>query len=126
MKLLIIDDDSNIVQIWTDAFKESGIEVLHAAEGRSGLDSAKVQKPDFILIDQIIPDMQGMDILKILKEDPDTSPIPMAIASNYYYPELKQAAIELGAIDYILKYDITPTDLVGVIKKHIQENQSIQ
>ena len=124
MKVLIIDDDTNITEIWGIALKQNDFEVLTAASGRSGIDQAKTQKPDFILIDQIMPDMKGNDILKILKEDPVTNMIPVAIASNYSDTQLMQEAIQQGALDYILKYQIEPLDLISKIKNLLQKTQN--
>jgi len=121
MKVLIIDDDANITEIWKIVLKQNGFEVLTAANGRSGIDQAKTQKPDFILIDQIMPDMKGNDVLKMLKEDPMTNMIPMVMASNYSDTQLIQEAIQQGALDYILKYQIEPLDLISKIKNLLQE-----
>lgn len=124
MKVLIIDDDANITEIWKIVLKQNGFEVLTAVNGRSGIDQAKTQKPDFILIDQIMPDMKGNDVLKTLKEDPTTNTIPMAMASNYSDTQLMQESIQQGALDYILKYQIEPLDLISKIKNLLQEVQS--
>ena len=121
MKVLIIDDDVNIIDIWGIILKQNGFDVLSANNGRSGINQAKDQKPDFILLDQIMPDMRGNDVLKILKEDPTTSSIPVAMASNYSDTQLMQEAIQQGALDYILKYQIEPLDLVSKIKNLLQE-----
>ena len=121
MKVLIIDDDANIIEIWGIILKQNGFEVLSAINGRSGINEAKSQKPDFILLDQIMPDMRGNDVLKILKEDPTTSSIPVAMASNYSDTQLMEEAIQQGALDYILKYQIEPIDLVNKIKNLLQE-----
>lgn len=124
MKILIIDDDANITEIWGIILKQNGFEVLTAITGRSGIDQAKIQKPDFILIDQIMPDMKGNDVLKSLKQDPETNNIPTAMASNYSDTQVMQEAIQQGALDYILKYQIEPVDLVNKIKNLIQEVQN--
>jgi two-component system, OmpR family, alkaline phosphatase synthesis response regulator PhoP len=121
MKVLIIDDDANITEIWGIILKQNGFEILSAANGRAGIDQAKTQKPDFILLDQIMPDMRGNDVLKTLKEDPETSNIPVAMASNYSDEQLMQESIQQGALDYILKYQIEPLDLVSKIKNLVQE-----
>lgn len=124
MKVLIIDDDTNIAEIWTITLKQNGFEVISAINGRSGIDQAKAGKPDFILIDQIMPDMKGNDVLKILKEDPTTSTTPTAMISNYSDNQLMQEAIQLGALDYILKYQVEPQDLINKINNLLQEAQS--
>lgn len=116
MKVLIVDDDTNITEIWTITLKQNGIEVITAVNGKSGIDEAKAQKPDFILLDQIMPDIKGNDVLRMLKDDPLTSPIPVAMISNYSDNQLMQEAIQLGALDYILKYQIEPLDLVNKLR----------
>ena len=124
MKVLIIDDDPNITEIWKITLKQNGFEVINSTTGRSGIDQAKQEKPDFIIIDQIMPDIKGNDVLKTLKEDPTTNMIPMAIASNYSDTQLMQEAIQQGALDYILKYQIEPLDLVNKIRNLANEIQA--
>jgi len=121
MKVLIIDDDTNITEIWKISLKQSGFEVISATTGSGGIDLSKTQKPDFILIDQIMPDMKGNDVLRTLKEDPETNMIPVAMASNYSDTQLMQEAIQQGALDYILKYQVEPADLVNKIKNLSQD-----
>lgn len=120
MKVLIIDDDEMIIELWTIALKQEGYEVLSATSGKDGLNQAKEKMPDIILIDQIMPDIKGNDLLRMLKDDPTTKPIPVAVVSNYNESQLMQEAIEKGAVDYILKYQIEPQDLVNKIKTLMQ------
>ena len=98
------------------SLKTAGIEVLTAGSGKLGLELATKNLPDFILLDQIITDMKGNDVLKQLKSNPATVNIPVALVSNYSEPEMMHEAIESGAIDYILKYQIDPQDLANKIK----------
>jgi CheY-like chemotaxis protein len=116
MKVLIIDDDEMLKNVWSLALTKDGNQVLTASSGREGIEMAKKETPDFILLDQIMPDMKGNDVLALLKQDPVTQNIPVAIASNYSENELMQDAIQKGAVDYILKYQIDPQDLVNKIK----------
>lgn len=116
MKVLIIDDDTNVVNIWTIALKQNEFEVLTAGTGQAGIEEAKKNKPDFILLDEILPDMKGNDVLRMLKEDPEVKAIPVALLSNYSENQLMHDAIQQGAVDYILKYQIEPTDLVNKIR----------
>lgn len=116
MKVLIIDDDTNVVSIWTIALKQNEFEVITAVTGQTGIEEAKKNKPDFILLDEILPDMKGNDVLRMLKDDPEIQSIPVALLSNYSENQLMHDAIQQGAVDYILKYQIEPTDLVNKIK----------
>lgn len=116
MKVLMIDDDPALVTVITTALEAEGFQTVTAADGRSGIERAKAEKPNFILIDQVLPDIQGNEVLSTLKNDPDTKDTPMALLSNFNKPELMQQAINLGAADYILKYQIEPKDLVNKIR----------
>jgi len=100
--------------------EKEGVAVISARTGQEGIETSKREKPDFILLDQIMPDMRGNDILQIIKGDPSTSQIPVAIASNYSDDVLTKEAIEKGAVDYILKYQIDPHDLLGKINNLLQ------
>lgn len=119
-KILIIDDDQTIVSIWSMALKSEGFDVLTASSGKDGLEKAKNNMPDFILLDQIMPDIKGNDALRTLKQDPATQNIPVAIASNYSENQMMQDAINQGAVDYIMKYQIEPSDLIVKIKSLMQ------
>lgn len=124
MKVLLIDDDEAIKVVFTTAMTKAGFQVVTAADGKGGLEKAKTEKPDFILLDQILPDMKGNEVLATLKQDLDTKPIPVALLSNFGQNELIQEAISQGAVDYILKYQVDPNDLVKKIQDLLAENQS--
>jgi|SRR5579885_2913582 len=126
MKILIIDDDEMIANIWKLALQQEGFTVLHSSNGKDGIDQATRELPDIILLDQIMPDMKGNDVLQILKNDPQTKHIPIALVSNYSETNLMEEAIKQGAIDYILKYQVEPVDLVQKVKQLTQEAQTAQ
>lgn len=117
MKILLVDDDQAILTVFETALKKEGFEVASAQDGKTGLEKAKTEKPDLILLDQILPDMKGNDLLKTLKQDLITQKIPVAILSNFGQNELVQEAINAGAIDYILKYQVGTNDLTEKVKE---------
>lgn len=117
MKVLLIDDDQAILTVFETALKKEGFEVITALDGKTGLEKAKIERPNLILLDQILPDMKGNDLLKTLKQDLITQKIPVAILSNFGQNELVQEAINAGAIDYILKYQIETNDLMEKVKE---------
>lgn len=123
MKILIIDDDQMLINVWSLVLKKEGFEVFTASSGREGIEMTKKELPNFILLDQIMPDMKGNDVLKEIKADPAVKNIPIAIATNYSESELMQEAIQNGAVDYILKYQIDPQDLASKIKTLTQGGQ---
>jgi len=124
MKVLLVDDDISLQTVVSAALTQGGFEVVSANDGKTGIDKAKSEKPDIILLDQVLPDISGNNILKTLKADDETKAIPIAMLSNFSQNNLMQEAIQAGALDYILKYQIEPTDLVEKIKSLIKESQS--
>lgn len=124
MKVLLVDDDIALQTVVSTALTQGGFEVVSANDGKTGIDKAKTEKPDIILLDQVLPDISGNNILKTLKADDDTKNIPIAMLSNFSQNNLMQEAIQAGALDYILKYQIEPADLVQKINSLVQESQS--
>lgn len=124
MKILIIDDDRNMTDMWTIALRNANFEILVATTAKEGIEKAKAEHPEFILLDQIMPDMKGNDVLRLMKDDPQINTIPVAVVSNYSEEKMMNEAIEAGAVDYILKYQIEPQDLVEKIKVLVPNAQA--
>lgn len=115
-KLLLIDDDQSIAELFSYELKKNGYDTVLAFDGKSGLDKAKIENVDLILLDEVLPDIPGNEILKTLKLDDTTKHIPVIILSNFSQEELIKEAINSGALDYIFKYQIEPEDLVSRVK----------
>jgi len=124
MKILLVDDDLALQTVFQTTLKNAGYTTVTANDGKTGLEKAKLEKPDLILLDQVLPDISGNEILKSLKSDEATKNIPISILSNFSQGELMQEAIQLGAHDYILKYQIEPQDLVNKVKTMLEEHKS--
>jgi len=126
MKILMVDDDQALLTVFGTSLKKNGYDVITAPNGKTGIEKARTEKPDLVLLDQVLPDIQGNEVLTTLKADPDTKSIPVAMLSNFGQNELIQKALNAGAIDYILKYQVDPDYLntkVAEISK-IKEAQS--
>ena len=117
MKVLIIDDDDAISTVFATALKKEGYEAVHSPSGADGLEKAKSEHPDLILLDQILPDMQGNQILKQLKSEEGTKNIPVIILSNFSQEELVREAINAGATDYVFKFQVDTKDVVEKVKQ---------
>lgn len=122
----MIDDDPALITVISTALSSEGYQMITAPDGKTGLNLAKTEKPNFILLDQVLPDMQGNEVLTTIKQDDETKKIPVVLFSNFYKPELMQQAINQGAVDYLLKYQIEPKDLLAKIKSLTQESQAEQ
>ena len=121
MKILLIDDEEAILDVFKQALVQANFDVITALTGSEGMDLTKKEHPDVIFLDQVLPDMNGNQVLQQLKADPDTKQIPIAMLSNFSQDTLVANAMKMGASDYILKYQIAPLDLVAKATALLQE-----
>ncbi|PIV14069.1 response regulator [bacterium (Candidatus Gribaldobacteria) CG03_land_8_20_14_0_80_36_40] len=120
-KILFIEDESALQKTFGDILKNKGYGVLKALDGESGLRSAKGERPDLILLDLILPKMDGFEVLKELKENEETKNIPVIILTNLEETEDIQKALELGATTYLVKSSYTLEEVVNKIEKALGE-----
>ncbi|MGI5835796.1 MAG: response regulator transcription factor [Chloroflexota bacterium] len=102
-KLLLIDDEPAIQTLVRLVMEADGWQVLVASEGARGLDLAREQKPDVILLDVALPDVSGLEICRQLKADPATNSVPIAMLTAMAQETDRRAAMALGADDYVTK-----------------------
>lgn len=102
-KVLIIDDEKDILELVSIILSESDISVYRAEDGLSGLEIAREEKPDLILLDIMMPEIDGWEVLKMLKIDEQTKDIPVAMLTCKTETRDKVLGIQEGAIDYITK-----------------------
>ena len=121
-RILIVDDEQSVSQAFQVALTHVGYDVVVAQDGKSGLEALKKNGPfDLILLDQMMPDMSGNDVLKTIKDDVATKEMKVAMLTNFGHDQMVKDALFTGATDYILKYQITPEDLVTKVKSLIGE-----
>lgn len=102
-KILIIDDSRLIAHVAKGILVRRGHEVLWAQDGLSGSDLAKAEKPDLILLDLIMPRLDGYEVCRRLKADPVTDKIPVIMLTSKAEPGDKVRGLEMGAVDYVTK-----------------------
>ncbi len=95
--------------------------MISALDGEEGLRKVKEKKPDLILLDLILPKVHGFDVLKQLKEDPETKDIPIIVLTNLEGTGDIEKALELGATTYLVKASYTLEEVIEKIKKALQE-----
>lgn len=120
-KILIIEDEKFLAEMYTDKFSQSGYKVILALESEEGIKIAKKEKPDLIILDILLPRENGIAFLKKLREDPEISAIPVIAFSNYDVPETRKQAAELGAKDYLIKTDYTPKEVVDKVATYLKK-----
>ena len=113
-RVLIVDDESLNIK-FLETLLSAEINVIFANSGEDALSIVKVNKPDLILLDIVMPGMNGYEVCKRLKVDPDTAAIPVIFVTMKDSQEDEAFGLELGAVDYITKpitkeklYDFTP------------------
>ena len=117
-KILLIEDDLPLLRMYQVVFKNAGYNILSAIDGEEGIKKAREEKPDLILLDLVLPKKSGFEVLKELKDDSQFSKIPIICLSVLHQEEDKEKCKELGAMDFFVKTDITPDELVlGVIRR---------
>ncbi|PIZ00964.1 response regulator [bacterium (Candidatus Howlettbacteria) CG_4_10_14_0_8_um_filter_40_9] len=116
-KILIVEDDTYISKMYQLKLNLDGYDVEVAENGRIGLDKVKTFKPDIMLLDILMPEMDGFEVLKAIKEDSSIKNIPILIMSNLGQEDHIQKGKELGAIGYIVKTQYTPAKVVETIKE---------
>lgn len=117
MKVLLIEDDPDQVLLYRSKFELDGFEVSAARNGAEGLQCAREQKPDIILLDLVLIGESGVDVLMQLKKDQATKKIPVVVLTNLVQEEIIGRTKKLGAVDFLAKTDTMPSDVV----KRIQE-----
>lgn len=120
-KILIIEDENILAEMYQDRFVQEGYKVLLALTSEEGIELARKEKPDLILLDILLPKENGVGFLKRLRQEPEISSIPVVAFSNYDEPRTRKETENLGVKDYLLKTDFTPQDLVKKIKDYLPE-----
>lgn len=118
-KVLIVEDDFFIRDLYQIEAQKFGYLVSYAADGEEALNKIKTEHPDIILLDLMLPKIDGIEVLKTLKSDPTLSKIPVIIATNVEDPEKEKEALSLGALDYMLKVRFTPDKIIENLKKYL-------
>lgn len=116
-KILSIEDDAFLSGLISDKFIENGFAIITANLGGIGIQEAKTKKPALILLDLMLPDMSGFDILKEVKEDPDTKDIPVIILSNLGGSGDLEKGLALGAERYLVKSNVLPEEVVEIVQE---------
>ena len=119
-KVLSIEDDAFLSSLVSGKLIESGFSVITAGTGKDGLAKAKQEHPNLILLDIMLPDMGGFEILEHLKSDPDTKDIPVIILSNLGGRDEIEKGVALGATSYLIKSNILPHEVAEMVQSQIE------
>ncbi|MBD3281901.1 response regulator [Candidatus Uhrbacteria bacterium] len=116
VKIVFIEDDAFLAQIYTKALDQAGYDVALAQNGEEGLKLIEREHPSLILLDILLPHMDGFEVLETLKSRPALQPIPVLVITNLGNKEDVDRAASLGAAGYLIKAHALPKDVVGKIQ----------
>jgi twitching motility two-component system response regulator PilH len=116
-KILVVEDDPLMSRMYQKIFTFEGYEVDSAGDGEEGLEKARSGKPTIILMDIMMPKMNGLQALDKLKADPETKAIPVVMLTNLAGQQDAEAALSKGAIKYIIKSEYEPKQVVSMVKE---------
>ena len=116
-KVAIIEDDAAIVQMYRTKFEHSGYEVATADDGAKGLELISTYAPDVVLLDLMMPNVGGLDMLSTLRRNPGGRDVKVIVLTNMGDAETATKVFKMGANDYIVKAELTPGQVEERVKK---------
>ncbi len=118
-KIIVVEDDPMLGEIYVKKFTDAGFDMKLVTSGKAVEDEVKSFQPEMVLLDIVLPDMDGYEILKSLAKNDNTRSIPVYVFSNLSAKEDIERATNLGAKGFITKSSFTPTQLVDEVKKFL-------
>lgn len=118
-KILVVEDDKFLIKAYNIKFTKEGFNVITAMDGVTGLDLAKSEVPKLILLDLMLPKIDGFEFLKRMSQDEKIKDIPVIILSNLGQQTDKDKALALGAKEYLIKADYSLDNIIAIVNKYI-------
>jgi CheY-like chemotaxis protein len=116
-KIIIGEDDPWMSRMYQKIFTFEGYEIEMAGDGQEGLDKIRAGKPTLVLLDVMMPKMNGMEVLEKLKADPETKAIPVIMLTNLAGQADAETALTKGAVKYIIKSEYEPQQVADIVKE---------
>lgn len=114
-KICIVDDEPNIVEIYSQALGAQGYQIVSARNGREGLEVMKKEKPDLALIDIMMPEMDGVELMDAMRSDKELENIPVIVMSNVSDREVYKKVERFNTRFYLVKSLFEPKKVVGIV-----------
>lgn len=118
-KVLIVEDDQFLSKMYCKKFQLAGYEVELAMDGQEGLTKMRLAKPDIVLMDIMMPKLNGLDAIAQAKADASIKNIPILALTNLSNTDDATVAVKNGAVGYLIKSDFTPTQVVDKVKEFL-------
>lgn len=117
--LFLVEDDALMIRMYEKAFRASGFDLKMTFDGEEAINTLKIIdiKPDIAVIDVMMPKLSGFDVLRFMKADPKLKSVPVVLLTNLSDEQDKKKGFELGAVDYLVKSEFSPKEIVDKIKE---------
>jgi len=117
IKILLVEDDSFLLSMYATKFEMENFKVIMAEDGEKALRRALKESPDIILLDIILPKVNGFEVLRQLKDNSTTVDIPVILLTNLSQKDEIEQGLKMGAEDYLIKAHFMPSEVIDKIKK---------
>lgn len=122
IKVLLIEDEPEVLELYRLKLTLDDYDVVVASSGKEGLSKALSENPELVFLDIKMPEMDGFEVLKKLRESPKTKNTPVVILSNFDEQEMIEKGLSLGANEFLIKSQFTPEEISSKIKGWVEEN----
>lgn len=119
-KILIVEDDPFLLKMYVKKLQVEGYDVQFAKDGAEGLAKIKSFMPDLVLMDVMLPKMNGLEAIEKAKADPQIKNIPILVLSNLSSTADSEAAVKKGAVGFLVKSDYTPAQVIEKVKQYLK------
>lgn len=117
VNVLLVEDDVFLSGIYQKKFEMEGFKVTTADNGEKAVVEAKKKKPDIVLLDVLLPKLDGFAVLEKLKADPEVKDVPVILLTNLGQKDDVEKGLEAGAVDYLIKAHFKPSEVVDKVRK---------
>ncbi|HLD31649.1 MAG TPA: response regulator [Patescibacteria group bacterium] len=121
--VLLVEDDVFLANIYKTKFEMEGFNVFLAENGEAALEEVKKKKPEIILLDILLPKLDGFAVLEKIKADKTTKDIPVILLTNLGQKDDVEKGLEMGAVDYLIKAHFKPSEVVDKVKKVLKKTK---
>jgi len=115
--ILVVDDDPLVLNLYARQFNKEGMEIMLAKDGRDAFVKISEKRPDFVILDIRMPYMDGIQVLKKMREDDNLKKMPVMILTNYDWDEYRDETKKLGIIDFMVKTEVNPKMITDRVKE---------
>jgi len=115
-KILLVEDDPDQIALYKEAFQLAGLSVEVARNGEEGIKKVKKELPDLVILDIVMEEVNGIEVLEAIRGNPRTKKIPVLILTNLVRDDVKIKVKKLGIVDYLVKTNFEPYQLAKKIK----------